>query len=103
MRTTDSITRAEISLAACDNPWHGRYFSADTGASFDVIAQTPVGPIVRGVRTGALGRVVRTGNRVDYSGQVRARIEFARDSGDAIGTLTFDGDRVGGRISKVIV
>ena len=54
---------------------------------------------------GNLARVVRTGNatvsRWDSMGEVRARIDFATDTGDAAGTLSFgDGEHIGARVSR---
>jgi hypothetical protein len=93
---TDTITADTIRAA---RRYTGRYATADTGAHLNVVATgTPAGPIVEAVHTGALARLVQTGRKIDRHGQVRVRIEFARDTGDLAGTLDFGGTKVGGRV-----
>jgi hypothetical protein len=81
---------------------HTRYFATtDQGGRYDVIAYLPEGIIVRARRTGALGLLVRaqnlrTGHTVHPDGLVRARIDLARDTGDAAGTLVFGETRAHG-------
>lgn len=84
--TVDAIRAAEL-------PEAHYYATSDQGGNFGVIAYTAAGVIVRSTRTGAYARIVRIG-KAARDGlvliQVRVRIEFARDIGDALGTLAFD-------------
>lgn len=52
----------------------------------------------KGLRHGNLVTVTRTGTSFvrGKGAQVRCRISFARDTGDAAGTLAFDADHIGG-------
>ena len=70
----------------------GMFFTGDNGVLFEVLATADnpanVGPLVRASRTRTLGRLVQTGTKITR-GQVRARLEFAVDTGDVEGTLEF--------------
>lgn len=58
----------------------------------------PGSVFARGLRHDNLVVVTRTGTRFvrGKGAQVRVRISFARDTGDAAGTLAFDADHIGG-------
>lgn len=88
----DSITLDEIRDLQTRTPWVA---TTDQGGSFNVIARTDAGVIVRGVGTGIHARIVQTG-RVRRNGQVRVRFEFARDTEDWAGTFAFDSTRTSG-------
>lgn len=94
---TATITLTEIETAP--KPRSYRFVDADNFVHFEVIAITAIGPIVRGSK-GQLGRVVQTGKKLSRADRVRVRIEFATDTGDSAGTLSFDrkGATIGGRV-----
>jgi hypothetical protein len=95
----DTITRAEID--AQRGNFHAdlhRYFvETDAGGRYDLVAITEAGLIVESWTGKALARVIQTGTVVNSHGLVRARLYIARDTGDAAGTLAFDGVEVGGK------
>jgi hypothetical protein len=66
MSTT--ITAAAITTARRHGSLPMSYVHADTGALFNIVAQTAIGPIAEGPRTGILARVVRTGQKTSASG-----------------------------------
>lgn len=97
-----SVLASVVADAERRNPHPDYYVTADTDATFAVTGRIDDALVVRGLRTNVIGRVVRTGDRVHRGGQVRVRIEFARDPGDVAGTLVFDHDAVGGRAPRVL-
>lgn len=92
---SDRITADSIRESTVRTPW---YATTDQGGNFSVVAFTDAGVIVRARRTGALARIVQTGSKVRRDGQVRIRMEFARDTGDQAGTLAFDDTKTGGLV-----
>jgi hypothetical protein len=72
----------------------GRYAARlDTGPFLNLIGQAYPGAVYAAGRTGHLALVVQTGQAAVRAGdQVRVRVLFARDTGDAAGTLAFDQD-----------
>lgn len=90
------LTPAELAQAEKNNYFEGFFVQADTGIFFPIVGITKAGPIVRGPKTGALGRVVRTRNTSNPNGLTRARIEFAVDTATSVGTIEFTGNSVGG-------
>lgn len=69
------------------------------GAWFTVlgtVAGLPASVYVVSGRTGLVALVTRTGRTVRRDGMTRVRFDFPRDTGDAAGTLAFDGTRCGG-------
>lgn len=98
--TTPGTATYDAIMDAAGSP---RCFAkADPGAMFDVITKGIVkdGQRVaygRAVGTGFFVRIVKTGQKVRRDGQVRVRIEVARDTGDRAGTLAFgDAETFGG-------
>jgi hypothetical protein len=97
---THTATRDEI-LNCSTAILQGYTATSDTLASYGVIGPVPgnVDAIyVQGHRHRNLAMVTRTG-RTPVRGrgrQVRVRISFARDTGDAAGTLAFDAEHIGG-------
>jgi hypothetical protein len=94
--TRDAIMDARIDACAL--------VLGDNGAYYTVLANIDDALYVQG-RHGNLARVIRTGNstvsRNDSMGEVRARIDFAEDIGDAAGTLSFGaGEHIGARVSR---
>ncbi len=86
---------------------------ADYSVTSDALASYAVlGPVpgdgdsvyVVGRRHNNLAMVTRTGTTPvrNRGAQVRVQIRFARDTGDAIGTLAFDLGRVGGVAPRVL-
>jgi hypothetical protein len=82
---------------------YGRYVTAtnpdlDTILTYRVVSRDPATSTVfaESPRTGLLVAVTRTGTKVT-DGQVRVRIEYATDTGDAAGTLQFGPRRIRGR------
>lgn len=63
-----------------------------TAASFDITTTPDADGAVfgRGRATGQVVRIVRTGRAVRRDGQVTVAVQFATDTGDAAGTLSFD-------------
>jgi hypothetical protein len=80
--------------------------TGDNAAIYRVLGPVPGSPdATYGVgRFGNLCLVTRTGT-ADVRGrgaQVRVRIAFAQDTGDAAGTLAFDGEHIGGVAPRVL-
>ena len=103
--STTTVTRDAI-LETSTGSLHGYSVTADAGQSYAVIG--PAGPdVIYGVsrRTNLLVRVVRTGtaNVRGKGEQVRVRIEFARDTGDAAGTLAFEPILSGGGVAPRVL
>lgn len=95
---THQITLAEIEsrVPHCDaRDWT---VMGENDAHYRVVARVGGEVYARGARHNNLVRVVRTGRKVSRDNLVRVRIEFARDLGDAAGTLCFgDADHASGR------
>ena len=93
--TTTTFTRDAV-LATRNPDLDGFYVTSDTGAMYEVLGMAGDGRSVfaRSPRTGMLVMAVRTGsvNVPGRGAQVRVRVMFARDSGDAAGTLVFAPD-----------
>jgi hypothetical protein len=101
--TITRITRDAILLDSDRAPF-GQFVKGDNGAIYNVVTRVGDELFVAGPH-GNLARVTRTGNRtvsrMDYTGEVRARIDFAEDTGDAAGTLAFgEGEHIGGTVSR---
>lgn len=94
----DTILASTIAGAKYRHPFHNYYVLGDNNASYQIVAQVEGQLFVESMRLDVLARVVQTGKALDRAGLVRVRIEFARDIGDAEGTLSFgDGEWIGGR------
>ena len=104
MFTTHTATRDAI-LATRTASLRGYVVTSDPGAFYDVLGPEADGAVYAiSPRTGLVVRVVRTGV-VSVRGrgdQVRVRVEFPTDTGDAAGTLAFDGGHVGGVATRVL-
>jgi hypothetical protein len=98
----DSLNIAQVPYPGEFYPGYRYVATNDQGAVYSVLGPTEAGVIVRSLRVGALARIVQTGRVVGRDGQVRARLEFAVDTGDAAGTLTFDGDSIGCRVPAAV-
>lgn len=102
--TTHTATRDAI-LATRTGSLSGYWVTSNPGAAYAVLG--PAGPdavYAMSPRTGNIVHVVRTGV-VDVRGkgrQVRVRVEFPTDTGDAAGTLAFDGGHTGGIAPRVV-
>jgi hypothetical protein len=83
----DTLTMAEL---AEPHDYDGSHFAVtDQGGQYKVLAFTSAGPIVQGMQTAQLARLVQTGRRV-AAGQVRCRFDFARDLEGVEGDIVFD-------------
>lgn len=94
---TLTATRDAI-LTAPRASTHRTYVSTDTaGWVYEVVGAAAPGQVfARSERTGLLVLVTRTGRVRNARGLVRVRVDFPTDTGDAAGTLAFDGGHVGG-------
>lgn len=102
--TTFTATRDEV-FASRTGSLASYSVTSDAGVTYDVIG--PAGPdtlYAISPRTSLVVRVVRTGvTLVRGKGpQVRVRVEFPRDTGDAAGTLAFDAGKIGGVAPRVL-
>jgi hypothetical protein len=103
MASITLITRDEIIFGAPRAPF-GEFVKGDNGSVYNVVCHIGDTLYVAGPH-GNLARVTRTGNatvsRVSDMGEVRARLDFATDTGDAAGTISFgDGEHIGGTVSR---
>jgi hypothetical protein len=104
-------TRDEI-LATRTGSLATYWTTADNGVQWATLGPVPGDPdrfYARGIAgkpsEGLVLLVTRTGD-VDVRGrgaQVRVRIDFPRDTGDAGGTLAFDADHIGGVAPRVLL
>lgn len=98
-----TIPAREIKAAKHQHSLSYYYVTGDNGAHYEILAVVDGQIFVESVRLGCLARVVQTGKRIDLGGQVRVRIEFAADLGDAEGTLSFgEGDHIGGKAQAYV-
>ena len=102
--TAFTATRDEV-LASRTGSLASYSVTSDVGVTYAVLG--PAGPdavYALSPRTGLAVRVVRTGvTLVRGKGpQVRVRLEFPRDTGDAAGTLSFDAGKIGGVAPRVL-
>ena len=102
LRRSVAITRDEI-LGTCDPKVYGHYyFTGDSGVGYSMLSFSDGEGYAISNVTGLVVRVLRTGQK-PHGAQVRARIVFPVDTGDAAGTLVFDpkaNDHIGGAISS---
>jgi len=107
--TTHTATRADV-LATRTGSLATYYVTTDAGIDYRVLGVVPGTPdrlyaiAYGGASEGLVVHVTRTG-RVPVRGrgdQVRVRVEYPRDTGDAAGTLAFDADHIGGVAPRVL-
>lgn len=107
--TITPVTHVTLDAILFDAPRapYGWVVVGDNGALYDVICNIDDALYVRGARHGNIARVIRTGNstvRAGGLGQVRARIDFAEDTGDAAGTLEFGtGEHIGALVRRELL
>ena len=99
-RTPHTATRVEVlnssSAPGAPEP-SSRYATADNGVMWEVLGSADDRTVYAiSDRTGTVVTVTVTGDRLIRGQQVRVRIDFPRDTGDAAGTLVFDAGYVGG-------
>lgn len=102
-----TATRDEVFVARTGSLASYSATSDVVGASYAVIGPVPGdGDRVYAIgrRLGNLVLVTRTGVTLarGKGPQVRVRISFARDTGDAAGTLSFDAGHIGGVAPRVL-
>jgi hypothetical protein len=108
--TAHRATRDEV-LATRTGSLASYWTTADNGVQWATLGPVPGDPdrfYARGIAgsasAGLVLLVTRTGS-ADVRGkgaQVRVRIDFPRDTGDAAGTLAFDADSIGGVAPRVL-
>lgn len=87
-----TVTAAEVWSQAPHCELRNYYVEAAEGRVWlSVLAKVDGHVYVRGLKEDSpIGLLTRTGQRIDRHGHVRVRVDFARDTGDAAGTLRFD-------------